>query len=72
MTFVRALFSTLFMLGASAGLMAQQPFQYLGPNECLNCHDHAAEKRAGTRKRRSRRFNESSPTRAPTPATSIH
>ena len=44
MTFVRALFSTLFMLGASAGLMAQQPFQYLGPNECLNCHDHAAEK----------------------------
>jgi hypothetical protein len=44
MTFVRALLSTLLILGASAGLGAQQPFQYLGPNECLNCHDHAAEK----------------------------
>src|SRR5687767_4657735 len=23
---------------------AQQRFQYVGPNECLNCHDHRAER----------------------------
>jgi hypothetical protein len=29
---------------ASRPAVAQSRFQYLGPNECLNCHDHEAEK----------------------------
>src|SRR5580765_4076740 len=31
-------------LAAASALTAQQKFQVLGPNECLNCHDHDAEK----------------------------
>ena len=28
----------------SRSAVAQSRFQYVGPNECLNCHDHEAEK----------------------------
>lgn len=28
----------------AASAAAQQPFKMLGPNECLNCHDHDAER----------------------------
>jgi len=31
-------------LAAAPAVTAQQKFQVLGPNECLNCHDHEAEK----------------------------
>jgi len=31
-------------LAAAPAVTAQQKFQVLGPNECLNCHDHDAEK----------------------------
>ena len=32
------------LAGTSAPAFAQARYQYLGPNECLNCHDHEAEK----------------------------
>ena len=45
---MRAHLLTLVMLAALAALAnpaaAQQKFQMLGPNECLNCHDHNAER----------------------------
>jgi hypothetical protein len=34
----------LFLVCLSTGAAAQQKFQYVGPNECINCHDHQPER----------------------------
>ena len=34
----------LMGLAAASTVSAQQKNQVLGPNECLNCHDHDAER----------------------------
>jgi hypothetical protein len=39
----------LFVL-VTAAPSAQQKFQMLGPNECLNCHDHDAERQWNEKK----------------------
>lgn len=31
-------------VAAARGAAAQQKFQYVGPNECINCHDHQEER----------------------------
>src|SRR4026209_746664 len=36
--------TVLLALVAFARASAQQKFQVLGPNQCLNCHDHEAER----------------------------
>lgn len=36
--------AVLLMLSASATLSAQPRFETLGPNECINCHDHQPER----------------------------
>lgn len=40
--FIASMVACLFAVAAEPS--AQQRYQTLGPNECLNCHDHAAEK----------------------------
>jgi len=42
-TFLRRLAFFLFVFGSAAPLRAQT-FQAVGPNECLNCHDHDEER----------------------------
>lgn len=42
-TFLRSIATLLVLLGCAAASRAQG-FQAVGPNECLNCHDHAEER----------------------------
>lgn len=41
---LRILPAVLVLLLCALPARAQTKFQYLGPNECLNCHDHDAER----------------------------
>src|ERR1700742_4573729 len=34
----------IVLVASATPSLAQTKFQYLGPNECLNCHDHDAER----------------------------
>jgi len=36
--------ATILVLAAASPARAQQKFQFLGPNECINCHDHQDER----------------------------
>ena len=42
-TFLRTIAAVIVLLGCAAAARAQG-FQAVGPNECLNCHDHAEER----------------------------
>jgi hypothetical protein len=42
-TFLRTIATVLLVVGCAAASRAQG-FQAVGPNECLNCHDHAEER----------------------------
>ena len=43
-TFKTLLISGVLVFAAASSVGAQKRFEVLGPNECLNCHDHDAEK----------------------------
>src|SRR5262245_14689949 len=43
----RPVFAALIAAGllvCASGASAQPRFQFVGPNECINCHDHDAER----------------------------